>query len=222
VNVLLTVGVKPQTWLPAISRHSTGVGPASNYRWETPARESDRNAIGISDESDVNVTLPFTFTLRNQAYTDLRLNANGFVNFPGSEVAMALPNQCMPNLTAPQQAIYGWWANLDPSVAGARVSTFQPDSDRFVVEFDNVPTASGITPAYTVSFQIVLYNNGDVALNYNRTPDPLAGRLPVTVGVETRSGLFYNQVSCVDATQAFGQRPTAPQSLLFSGQEDFY
>jgi len=222
VNVMLTVGVGPQTWLPAISQRSTGVGPSSSYRWETPSRESDRTAIGMADESDVNVTLPFTFTLRNQGYTDARLYANGFVSFPGSDGASALPNQCMPNLTTPQQAIYGWWANLDPSAVGARVSTFQPASDRFVIEFDNVPTASGVTPAYTVSFQIVLYTNGNIALNYSRTPDLLAGVAPVTVGVETRTGFFYNQVACVDATQEVGQRPSAPQSLLFNGQEDFY
>lgn len=222
VNVLLTVGVEPQTWLPAISQRSTGVGPSSSYRWESPTRESDRTAIGMADESDVNVTLPFTFTLRGQAYIDARLYANGFVSFPGSDAASALPNQCMPNLTTPQQAIYGWWANLDPSTTGARVSTFQPASDRFVIEFDNVPTANGVTPAYTVSFQMVLYTNGNIGLNYSRTPDLLAGVLPVTVGVEARTGSFYNQVACVDATQEVGQRPSAPQSLLFNGQEDFY
>jgi subtilisin family serine protease len=222
VNVQLTVGLQPRSWLPAIIRRSTGVGAAPTYRWETPASGSERTLISMTDESEVNVTLPFTFTLRNRAYTDLRLYSNGFVSFPGSETATPLPNQCMPNQANPQQAIYGWWANLDPGAAGARISTFQPGSDRFVIEFDNVPTASGVLPAYRVAFQMVLYTTGNVALNYGQTPAALAGVFPVTVGVEARSGFFYNQVACMDSTQEFGLRPSAPQSLLFNGQEDFY
>lgn len=222
VNVQLTVGLKPQTWLPTIIRRSTGVGSALSYRWETPAAGNERTVIGMTDESEVNLTLPFTFTLRSRPYSDLRLYSNGFVSFPGNETATPLPNQCLPNQENPQQAIYGWWANLDPGAVGARVSTFQSGTDRFVIEFDNVPTASGVQPAYRVGFQMVLYANGNVALNYQNTPTALAGVVPVTVGVEARSGFFYNQVVCVDATQEFGLRPSAPQSLLFNGQEDFY
>ena len=91
-----------------------------------------------------------------------------------------------------------------------------------MLEFDNVPAAAGVSPAYRVSFQMVLYDNGDIMLNYRNAPD-LTGEAPrATVGVEARDGLFHNQVACKNSTMEVGYLPTTRQSLFFRAEKDIY
>lgn len=217
VLIDLFVGSKsPQAYLPVIG-HEGGTIPPARYTWENPIQPSDRLTLTLTDESSVVVGLPFTFTLQGGSYATARVNADGFISFPDTFFSASLPNQCLPNQSAPAQAVYGWWANLDPGAIGARVSVFQPASDRYVIEFENVPTAMGVTPAYLVSFQIVLYRNGDVGLNYAQTP-PVTS-LPVTIGVEARDGLFYNQIVCQTSTTELGFPPRANRSFVIKANE---
>jgi len=195
---------------------------SSAYQWERPVEQDDRVVHFLLDSSNILLTLPFTFTMRSQTYMDARLYSDGFLRFPDATTGNPLPSRCLPDLSAPAQAIYGWWANLDPSASGARVSSFQPAADRFVVEFDDVPSASGITPAYQVSFQIVLYKSGDIRLNYQDAPGLRVDAPTVTVGVEARDGLFFNQVACKTSDVEIGYLPQSQQSLLFRGQGDIY
>ncbi|MEZ4673611.1 MAG: hypothetical protein R2932_05115 [Caldilineaceae bacterium] len=194
----------------------------TDYQWETPVEPNDRVVHGMANNSNIGIALPFPFTLRNREYEDARLYSDGFLRFPDTSVGNNLPNRCLPNLSEPAQAIYGWWADLDPSAQNARVSTFQPTVDRFVIEFDSVPSAPGITPAYQVSFQIVLYANGDIRLNYGEALGLTPNAPDVTVGVKARDGLFFNQVACKDGAMEVGYLPQSLQSLLFKAQGDIY
>ena len=196
--------------------------PDTGYYWDQPVDPNDRVVYRLFDSSNILLSLPFTFTMRSRSYVDARLYSDGFLRFPDAVTGDPLPSRCLPNLSEPAQAIYGWWADLNPSAAGTRISSFQPTTDRFVVEFDNVPSASGITPAYRISFQIVLYRNGDIRLNYQDVPDLLSNAPNVTVGVEARDGLFFNQVACKDGNFAVGYLPQSQQSLFFHAQGDIY
>ncbi|MEZ4862351.1 MAG: S8 family serine peptidase [Caldilineaceae bacterium] len=220
---LSVVTSQPYHWyMPLVLQETAPPVTTEAYQWEIPAKAEDRVIYGMTDASTIPVTLPFTYTLRGLSYTTALITADGYVKFPDSSISPSLSNQCMPNLTDPAQAIYGWWANLDPSVQDAHVSTFAPAADRFVVEYENVASAAGISPSYRVSFQIVLYASGDVRLNYRDAP-AFQGTLPqVTIGVEAHDGLFYNQVVCSDKTVQLGYLPTSQQSLLFKAQEDIY
>ncbi|HRW04543.1 MAG TPA: S8 family serine peptidase [Caldilineaceae bacterium] len=209
-------------YFPMILSSTAAVIPEVAYRWETPLRTEDRVSYLLFDNNHIGISLPFTVTLRDQEFHDARIYADGFLRFPDTEAGDSLPNHCLPNLTQPAQAIYAWWANLDPTIAGGRISSFQPTDDRFVVEFDNVSSATGVTPAYRVSFQIVLYRDGDIRLNYRTTPALMADLPNVTVGVEARDGLFYNQVACKDSDQEIGFLPQPRQSLLFEGKGAIY
>lgn len=192
-----------------------------SFQWEGPARAEERTTYGMTDNTNIGITLPFTFTLRHQAYTSARISSEGFITFPDANVSDSLPNRCLPNLQQPAQAIYGWWADLNPGSPGARVSTFQPAADRFVIEFENVPTA-GIVPAYQLSFQIVLFTNGEIHLNYLDVPTELKTMPVVTIGIEARDGLFYNQVACSTGAIQVGYLPVPQQTLSFNAQEDVY
>ena len=228
-NVDLTVSINPPqnlrySYFPLILMGTETTVVEATYRWEAPTLPADRQVVTQPFNAPVDISLPsFTFTLQSEAYTALKLYPDGFVSFAdGNSTIDALPNRCLPDLAAPAQAIYGWWADLNPTDAGTRVSYFQPGSDRFVIEFDNVPSAAGVSPAYRVSFQIVLYDNGDVMLNYRNAPD-LTGVAPhATIGVEARDGLFHNQVACKNSTMEVGYLPTTRQSLFFRAEKDIY
>jgi thermitase len=181
---------------------------AAGPRWETPD-ENGREVIKLLDASSIGVLLPFTATLKSRAYTTVRIFSDGYLVFPADQVNGYSGNRCIDS-GWPHQAIYAWWTDLDPE-QGGQISTFQAAPGVFVVEFDDVPTATGISPSYTVSFQVVLYSNGDIRLNYRDVP-PDPGQ--VTIGAEAADSLFSVQVACVTNQTRLGILPLSGQSLL--------
>jgi thermitase len=219
VAVDLLVGtLTPQSYLPFVLQRGGGTIPPPATVWEQPVKPQDRMVISPSNDNTVRQTLPFTFTLQSVPYHEVHVNANGFVSFGLEAPAMSTVNRCLPNRDEIGAAIYGWWADLNPAAAGARISTFQPAADRFVIEYADVPNRPlAGAPPYVVNFQIVLFRNGNIGLNYG-----LMSRLPteppVTVGVEARDGLFFNQIACRTATAEFGYLPISHQSLLLKAE----
>ncbi|HQY95092.1 hypothetical protein, partial [Caldilinea sp.] len=104
--------------------------------------------------------------------------------------------------------------------------TFSPASDRFVVQYQDVASAAGVTPSYTATFQIVLHANGDIGFNYLDVPEAVAQSLKtltprVVVGVQAREGFFRNQAACLTTTHGYGRPPHASESILIK-REDVY
>ncbi len=196
------------------------------YRWEEPGDAERINRV-LTDDSSLYVNLPFAFEMRGRSYTSARLYSDGLLAFPADDDVEG-PPRCLPNVEWPRQAVYGWWADLNPGAAGARVSSFQPDADRYVIEFLNVPDVAG---TYRVSFQMVLNRGGSIVLNYGAldgTSDPDAliasadnsvdgiNRAAVVIGVEAADGRFHNLVSCASSALELGRLPRPYQSITFS------
>jgi len=98
------------------------------------------------------------------------------------------------------------------------LSTFQPDADHFVVEYDNFMRADTIDPDDRVTFQIVLDRTGQVQLNYKQVPQHTPADL--TIGVSVDDGRFYNQITCrVAGTTRIGEAPNAGQSIILHNEE---
>lgn len=231
---------------------------APPFTWETPTVTP--TVLGIGSSSYVTVALPFAFPLSGvntttpASYAFAYVYADGFVAFSeGEHTPVATPNitQCLPLLSQPVQGVFGWWADLEPSSDGGVVSTFQPASNRFVIQFENVasadyfnvffPVITGDTSVtnygavtsnelraleipYRVTFQIVLYANGDVGFNYLDVPDAVATSLTsllprVVVGVQARAGLFRNQAACITTTRGYGRPPHDAESILIKREE---
>lgn len=235
VPIFVTVGDFAETlFLPSIVNGSLVHASVTSvpYEWETPVNPV---TYTLGSGAWVTVTLPFVFPLSGvdtssgASYTDAVIYGNGFVAFPGSTAgAVADPstNQCLPVFEQPGQAIFGWWADLDPSVGNGEVSTFQPTTDRFVIQYKDVSSGAGVSEPYSVTFQIVLFANGNIRLNYQDVPPRVAQGLTelapeVTVGVQARKGLFRNQVTCVTLTDGYGLPPEAQQSIFFE-RKDIY
>lgn len=199
------------------------------FSWETPISPT---IYALTNTESVDVTLPFAFPLSGPAgtgattYTQARIYADGFVTFPdGATRTIPNPaqNRCLPWSSGGMQGIFGWWTNLNGGAAGAEVLLFRPGADRYVIQYSNMASV-GLTPSYRVTFQIVLYQNGDVRLNYQQAPaswSPGLGQwLPeVTVGVQARNGLYRNQVACITSSTRLGVLPQSGQSLLIKSGE---
>jgi|GEM_PF-995902 len=205
-------------YLPLIQNPMTPLDDivlAANYRWEAPLDAEERETISAFDNSSHAIDLPISF---NSVYTKARLYSDGFLNFSDS-ITLDAPgeNHCLPSTDGLDNAIYGWWTDLDPS--RGHISTFQPSSDRFVIEFKDVPTAEGVTPAYAISFQIVLVANGQVQLNYRDVPIFTDIHPTVTIGVEMQDGLFYNQIVCNNGSIELGRLPETEQTIILESKE---
>ena len=177
--------------------------------WQTPDANG-KQSMQMTDNSSAGLPLPFTFYLESQTVTTIRLYSDGFMTFPASESVAALPVACTPDATAAQQAIYGWWTDLNPSLGGS-VSTFTSLSGAYVAEFLDVSLSAATTAADRVSFQIALFSNGRVKLNYADLPGTAGD---VVVGMEMNEGLLSSRIACRKGKTALGLLPLAGQTIV--------
>ena len=162
-------------------------------------------ALGLDDD-DVAPAIPigFTFFFYGKNYTTVDISSNGFISF--STLANSyLSNGCPIDSTLPQNAIYAFWDNLDPSVAGAEVyyeTLGTAPHRRFIVQWDNVQFF-GADPDDVVTFQIILFENrSDILVQYIiESMAPLSFRTTgdeATFGIEDSSGTIALQYEGCD------------------------
>lgn len=174
--------------------------------WHAP-NEQGKQPVQLSDSSTVGLLLPFTFTVESQAVTTVRLYADGFLTFPASDSVTSLPVACAPDETPAQQAIYGWWSDLNPALGGS-VSTFTSTAGAFVVEFLDVPLAAN--SGAQVRMQMALYANGRVELSYAKVPEVPGD---VVVGMEVNQGLLSTRIACRKGSVVLGALPAAGETI---------
>jgi hypothetical protein len=163
------------------------------------------------------VALPFEFVHKGRSFTNFRLASDGTISFPAAENDPGPDNRCLTNLIRPSHVIAGWWSDLNPSVGGGRIRSFQSVTGDYVVEFAQV--ALRAMPTQEVSFQIVLAPSGEIRLNYLQAPDSqllVAQRIGVTVGVSAQYGRFYHQLYCSQDSARSGELPQSRQSFRFA------
>jgi len=145
---------------------------AFDYNWVDIDDMGNQLTFPHNDEAPDPVDMGFEFPFYGQSYTQCIINPNGWIGF--GEDNTTFSNSSIPSISAPQPAIFGFWDDLNPisvnqggcPAGSGNVYTFL-DDDMFVVWFDHVgrcATGDGVTGNY--DFQFVLYNNGDIDLNY--------------------------------------------------------
>lgn len=161
--------------------------------------------LGLGDDGAQAAPLPFEFPFYGRDYSQVWINANGFLSFAtgytGNEYAQ---NHCLPSLTSPNGAIYALWDDLDPS-QGGQVRYAQLDASQFVVEWRDVPTKSN---GQLNSFQIVLWPSGQVRITYAAVGDPNGS----TVGLESWDASIGLPVAC----NGTGRTPQAGQTHFYN------
>ena len=148
-----------------------GGGPdAFGYRWvPIPFAYEDienTNELNLGDDQ-VSDPLPmgFSFQYYGAEYTSVHVSSNGFLTFLPAQNQGCCSGVASPNANDPNAIIAGYWEDLNPNSAGAKVwydARGSAPNRRFIVQFSAVPhvNTSGSGSNNTASFQIVLYEDG--------------------------------------------------------------
>lgn len=159
--------------------------------------------LPVGDDGSVELFLPFTFSICNQPFNSLHVNANGNLTFgaPNSDFSESI----VEFLAGPPR-IAGVWDDLNPGAGGTVF--FQQTSNTFTVTFQDVPefTATG---ANTFSIKLQKSSNHvDITYGGLTAADGLAG---VSCGVAITSG--FERVS--DLNDNNGRKDLKKQPAIF-------
>jgi hypothetical protein len=199
IGMLAIVAVGGLFSTPAAAQTYSSV--ARGYAWVDPSAHTNVPWAAVSSCSGGGATLDdvdsevlpigFTFTFGGASYTELRIMANGRLqfsnNFCGYGTESTSPRTypyAMPNTNLNRtMRVYG--ADLDKSPSGTgttcptgscfvRYATLGSAPNRtFVVSWVNVPEWSA--PGSTFTFQVILQENGEFVYQYNTSSNTSGG-----------------------------------------------
>jgi len=143
--------------------------------------------LPIRDESSIELSLPFTFTMCGTRYHEVFVNSNGTLTFGAPLVDFS---ESVPEFLAGSPQIAALWDDLDPSSGGEVF--FTDDHGDITVHFNAVPEFGGVAgPIGANTFSITLKRFFDqITLSYGdmTATDGLAGVScggKITTGFET-------------------------------------
>jgi len=143
--------------------------------------------LGLSDDGQATVVIPFAFEYYGVAYTQVEVQANGGLNFvPGTFLSTF--STCLPDGFSSDVLVY--WDDLNPSAGGDVVTWLDLTGpiDRFIVSWEGVPAFGTTGPG---TFQIQLFANGTIELHYVDTNfgDPSEDHgAEAVIGIQDASG----------------------------------
>ncbi|MGD1842071.1 MAG: choice-of-anchor D domain-containing protein [Thermonemataceae bacterium] len=132
-------------------------------------------------DGTVQVDLPFTFSYFSETYSSVFINANGFVAFE-QPTGSTFINTQLPQDDTFNGLVAGLWTDLEPQNENGALH-FESLGDRFVIQWTDVPVFLGSADE-TVTFQIVLYENGNIDIFYEDVASASFTNT-ATVGIES-------------------------------------
>ena len=179
------------------------------YNWIDISEIGTIYNFPTNDQAGERIFIDFNFPFYGNTYSSLIINPNGWVGF--EDDSESWDNISIPSIDAPRSAIMPLWDDLNPindncnEYCSGNVYTHGND-ERFVIWFDDVAHwYTNFEDSY-YNFQVVIYSNGDIDINYNS----LIGEYDATIGIQDASGSVGIQV-------AFGSNFASDEkSLLFS------
>ena len=132
--------------------------------------------LGLGDDDDSLVTLPFTFTFYGSPYTQVYVNANGNLTFGAPDTDFS---ESAAEMLAGQPRIAVLWDDLNPSAAGrVFVKQVTRNEREVVIEYVNVPQW-GLADENTA--RVILRPDGSITLQY-RDCDMVDGLVGISPG----------------------------------------
>lgn len=207
-----------------IGQLATGGPDDFGYTWSDTAPFEWKDTAGgtpisLRDDDWVGpFSVGFGFTFYGQTYTQFYVDSNGYIGFDSTQVESVYANAPMGRAGRPNNLIAPFWDDLDPSQGGqVRYLTSGSTPNRFlVVEWNSVPLWG--TSNYQ-TFQVVLYENGNVRFQYPNTRQGTGGDLRyATAGIENADGsigLEYPQLIPVGENRAVQFIPNQPNHNAF-------
>lgn len=188
--VLYNIGTDNGFGYSWIDSDETG-GPTYNFNDISTSGTSITDAVGADGTTQIPLSFPFEFY--GNTYSNVYINANGFLAFQQPS-DLTFINTQIPNEDSINNIIAGFWNDLEPQNAedGGGL-TYQDFGDHFVVQWTRVPKFSG-TGEPGVTFQIVLYNDGNVDVFYEDVNNA-SFKEAATIGIENGDGKDGAQVA---------------------------
>jgi hypothetical protein len=163
--------------------------------WE--AEDSPTYLTDFENQTSAQIPLGFEFKFYEKNYTDIYINANGFITFQPLDAGYNY-NKPIPLDELPNAMIAPFWSDLVVSSAypigdGGKIYYkligAAPPNRKFVITWYN---ASRLAGTETMSFQVVLYElDGSIDINYASmisTPNP------ATIGIKDSDGVDGTQL----------------------------
>ncbi|NUO18509.1 S8 family serine peptidase [bacterium] len=153
------------------------------------------NAIGTNvgltgDDQVVNVTLPFIFNFYGTDYSSVNVSSNGNIHFGPASAQYS--NFAIPSVSAPLGMIAAFWDDLYLPGGGTVYRYHDAANNRFIIEWDGIAHYPGTGDFYT--FQIMLYANGRIVVQYEDFVTGSVGLTTCTVGLNSPTGTDGLQV----------------------------
>ncbi|HSN53821.1 MAG TPA: hypothetical protein VLT32_04075 [Candidatus Sulfomarinibacteraceae bacterium] len=172
---------------------------------------STGTAVTLTDDSTATFPIGFSFEFYGTAYTDFWVSSNGFLATTGTSNGCC-SGQNLPNPSAPNGVIAGWWEDMNPSGGGThhyQVLGAAPNR-RLIFQVTNVPHYSS---GNLVTLQYKLFETTNVIeVHYQAAPSDGGNH---TAGIENQDGtvaaLYYYGTAALSTPLAIRYAPTVPQ-----------
>jgi len=171
----------------------------SNYQSEHPSKPDydwiDISGIGTqvtfthNDQASGPFNVGFDFEFYSEVEDQFIINPNGWIGF-GEDNTSYNTEYGIPHPGAPNSAIFGFWDDLNPinnnpnGIPGGNVY-YHSNTDRLVVWFDDVVEWSSSEPTEIYNFQIILYSNGNIKIQYQSVQGTTNSG---TIGIQNNTG----------------------------------
>lgn len=187
---------------------SPGCANLVSYAWRDTSGGTQLVISPGGNEGFASLALPFAFPFGGASYTTLYVNSNGLLAFDnpgytGYQNYMAdnaiIPSFSPASTGRAREFIAPFWDDLTLSDGGSAWYKVlgSPPNREVVIEYRNAKrfeVGQGVVPG-TLTFQVVLFENGEILVQYKTLRGAEAQGQSATVGVEFnsgRSGLLFS------------------------------
>ncbi len=182
----------PRYW--AYDDIDTAYAEAPTFNWIELRNRGTQLPI-TSDDQTIRIPLPFVFKYYGQRYTDsLSVCGNGWIT-PVRTTSTVYTNQALPDPTSgnPSAMICANWDDLYPPLGNRIWYLYEPDSHRFILEWDSVHYFSPNTQ--WDKFQIIVYDT---------TVSTYTGDNEIIFQYLTANNYISNTIGIEDGTNQIG------------------
>jgi len=141
-----------------LRNYSMNVGHPYNWINTTTGTE-----LLLGDNGYSTQDLPFNFTYYNETYSTIYLGANGYLSFT-DPTPDDLTNDPIPSADADNDYLIApFWDNLQPASGGGTIYV-QNFTNYWIAAWFDIEHNDG---NYIGTFEVILYENGDIIFNYD-------------------------------------------------------
>ncbi|MBK6766333.1 MAG: S8 family serine peptidase [bacterium] len=134
----------------------------------------DLNGIGVNlgltrdDTTSYPRSLPWEFEFYGRVFKRYSACTNGFISFWSA--ARNYLNDPMNLARDPYYMIAPYWTDLNPTAGGQVLEYYDQTNDRLIVQWNEIPLWGG-GPGENLTFQVILYPDGEIDLVYEHMRD---------------------------------------------------